>query len=51
LQQVTLSLTVNSMEAISDMPCGRAVIGRIELNGGSSEIISITGSVGHFLQN
>ncbi len=35
LQQVILNLIVNSMEAMSAMPYGRAVIGRTELNGGS----------------
>ena len=42
LQQVILNLVVNSIEAMSAMPCGRAVIGRIELNGGSSVIVSIS---------
>ena len=42
LQQVILNLVVNSMEAMSAMPYGRAVIGRTELNGGSSAIISIS---------
>ena len=37
-----LNLVVNSMEAMSAMPYGRAVIGRTELNGGSSAIISIS---------
>jgi signal transduction histidine kinase len=44
LQQVILNLIVNSMEAMSTMPYGRAVIGRTELNGGSSAIISISDS-------
>jgi signal transduction histidine kinase len=44
LQQVILNLVVNSMEAMSAIPYGRAVIGRIELNGGSSAIISISDS-------
>jgi signal transduction histidine kinase len=43
LQQVILNLIVNSMEAMSDMPYGRAVIGRIELSG-SSAIVSISDS-------
>ena len=42
LQQVILNLIVNSMEAMSAMPYGRSVIGRIELNGGSSAIVSIS---------
>jgi signal transduction histidine kinase len=41
LQQVMLNLIVNSMEAMSAMPNGRSVIGRTELNGGSSAIVSI----------
>jgi signal transduction histidine kinase len=44
LQQVILNLIVNSMEAMTDMPYGRAVIGRIELKGGSSAIVSISDS-------
>ncbi len=44
LQQVILNLIVNSMEAMSTMPYGRAVIGRTELNGGSSAVISISDS-------
>jgi signal transduction histidine kinase len=44
LQQVILNLIVNSMEAMSGMPYGRAVIGRVELNGGSSAIVSISDS-------
>jgi signal transduction histidine kinase len=43
LQQVILNLVVNSMEAMSDMPYGRTVIGRIELSG-SSAIVSISDS-------
>jgi C4-dicarboxylate-specific signal transduction histidine kinase len=42
LQQVILNLVVNSIEAMSEMPYGRAVIGRTELNGGSSAIVSIS---------
>jgi signal transduction histidine kinase len=42
LQQVILNLVVNSIEAMSAMPYGRAVIGRTELNGGSSAIVSIS---------
>jgi signal transduction histidine kinase len=44
LQQVILNLVVNSMEAMSSIPYGRTVIGRTELNGGSSAIISISDS-------
>jgi signal transduction histidine kinase len=44
LQQVILNLIVNSMEAMAAMPYGRAVIGRTELNGGSSAVISISDS-------
>jgi signal transduction histidine kinase len=44
LQQVILNLVVNSMEAMSAIPYGRAVIGRTELNGGSSAIVSISDS-------
>jgi signal transduction histidine kinase len=44
LQQVILNLVVNSMEAMSALPYGRAVIGRTELNGGSSVVISISDS-------
>jgi signal transduction histidine kinase len=44
LQQVILNLVVNSMDAVSAMPYGRAVIGRVEVNGGSSAVISISDS-------
>ena len=44
LQQVILNLVVNSMEAMSAIPYGRAVIGRTELNGGASAIVSISDS-------
>lgn len=44
LQQVILNLVLNSMEAMAAMPYGRAVIGRTELNGGSSAIVSISDS-------
>ncbi|HZC96316.1 MAG TPA: ABC transporter substrate binding protein [Bradyrhizobium sp.] len=44
LQQVLLNLIVNSMEAMSAMPYGRTVIGRTELNGGLSAVISISDS-------
>ena len=36
LQQVILNLVVNSMDAMAAIPYGRTVIGRTELNGGSS---------------
>jgi signal transduction histidine kinase/ABC-type uncharacterized transport system substrate-binding protein len=42
LQQVILNLVVNSIEAMSAMPYGRAVIGRTDLNGGTSAIVSIS---------
>jgi signal transduction histidine kinase len=44
LQQVILNLVVNSMEAMSSVPYGRAVIGRVGLNGGSSATITISDS-------
>ena len=44
LQQVILNLVVNSMEAMSSMPHGRAVIGRVELNGASTAKVSISDS-------
>ena len=44
LQQVVLNLVVNSMDAMVAMPYGRTVIGRTELNGGSSVEISISDS-------
>jgi signal transduction histidine kinase len=44
LQQVILNLIVNSMEAMAAMPYGRAVIGRTELNGSASAVISISDS-------
>lgn len=44
LQQVILNLVVNSMEAMSVMPYGRAVIGCTELNGGLSALVSISDS-------
>jgi signal transduction histidine kinase len=44
LQQVVLNLIVNSMDAMAAIPYGRTVIGRTELNGGSSAVISITDS-------
>lgn len=44
LQQVILNLVVNSMDALVAIPYGRAVIGRTELNGGSSVVISISDS-------
>jgi signal transduction histidine kinase len=44
LQQVILNLVVNSMDAMTAIPYGRTVIGRIELNGGSTAEISISDS-------
>jgi signal transduction histidine kinase len=41
LQQVVLNLVVNSMDAMAVIPYGRTVIGRTELNGGSTVEISI----------
>jgi signal transduction histidine kinase len=44
LQQVILNLVVNAMDAMAAIPYGRTVIGRTELNGGSSVVISISDS-------
>jgi signal transduction histidine kinase len=44
LQQAILNLVVNSMDAMAALSYGRAVIGRTEMNGGSSAIISISDS-------
>lgn len=44
LQQVILNLVVNSMDAMTTMPYGRAVIGRTEKNGAASAVISISDS-------
>ena len=44
LQQVVLNLVVNSMDAMATIPYGRTVIGRTELNGGSTVEISISDS-------
>jgi Histidine kinase-, DNA gyrase B-, and HSP90-like ATPase len=44
LQQVILNLIVNSMDAVGATPDGRTVIGRTEMNGESSAIISISDS-------
>ncbi len=41
LQQVVLNLVVNSMDAMAAIPYGRTVIGRTELNGGSTVEMSI----------
>src|SRR5262249_57806632 len=41
LKQVVLNLVVNSMDALAAIPYGRTVIGRTELNGGSTVEISI----------
>jgi signal transduction histidine kinase len=44
LQQVILNLIVNSMDAMAAIPYGRTVIGRTEMNGASSAVISISDS-------
>jgi signal transduction histidine kinase len=44
LQQVILNLVVNSMDAMELVPYGRTVIGRTELNGGLSAVISVSDS-------
>ena len=44
LQQVIMNLVVNSMDAMAAIPNGRAVIGRTEVNGGSSAVVSISDS-------
>jgi signal transduction histidine kinase len=44
LQQVIMNLILNSMDAMVAMPCGRTVIGRTEMNGASSAVISISDS-------
>jgi signal transduction histidine kinase len=44
LQQVILNLMVNSMDAMASMPYGRTVVGRTEMNGRSSAVISISDS-------
>jgi signal transduction histidine kinase len=44
LQQVILNVMVNSMDAMAAMPNCRAVVGRTEMNGGSSAVISISDS-------
>jgi signal transduction histidine kinase len=44
LQQVLINLIVNSMDAMASIPYGRTVIGRAELNGGKSAVISISDS-------
>ena len=44
LQQVIMNLVVNSMDAMAAIPNGRAVVGRTEMNGGSSAVISILDS-------
>jgi signal transduction histidine kinase len=41
LQQVILNLVVNSMDAMAKMPYGRTIIGRTEVNGLASAVISI----------
>lgn len=44
LQQVILNLVVNSMDAMGKMPYGRTIIGRTEVDGGASAVISICDS-------
>jgi signal transduction histidine kinase len=44
LQQVIMNLVMNSMDAMAAIPNGRAVIGRTEMNGGSSVVVSILDS-------
>jgi signal transduction histidine kinase len=44
LQQVILNLVINSMDAMAAIPYGRTVIGRTELNNGSTVEISISDS-------
>ncbi|WP_249144041.1 ABC transporter substrate binding protein [Bradyrhizobium lablabi] len=44
LQQVILNLVVNSMDAMAKMPYGRTIIGRTEVNGGASAVVSISDS-------
>jgi signal transduction histidine kinase len=44
LQQVMINLIVNSMDAMAAIPSGRIVVGRAEMNGGKSAVISISDS-------
>jgi signal transduction histidine kinase len=44
LQQVIINLIVNSMDAMAAIPYGKTVIGRAEMNGGKSAVISISDS-------
>ena len=44
LQQVIINLIVNSMDAMASIPYGRTVIGRAELNGKKSAVVSISDS-------
>ena len=44
IQQVIMNLVVNSMDAMAAIPNGRSVIGRTEVNGGSSAVVSISDS-------
>ena len=39
-----MNLIVNSMDAMAAIPNGRSVIGRTEMNGGSSAVVSISDS-------
>src|SRR5712664_1647765 len=44
LKQFIINLVVNSIDAMANIPYGRAVIGRTEKNGGASAVISISDS-------
>ena len=44
LQQVILNLVVNSIDAMAKMPYGRTIIGRTEVNGSASAVVSISDS-------
>jgi signal transduction histidine kinase len=44
LQQVIINLIVNSMDAMDAIPYGRTVIGRAEMNGERSAVVSISDS-------
>ncbi|MBR0934700.1 ABC transporter substrate binding protein [Bradyrhizobium jicamae] len=51
LQQVIINLVVNSMDAMAKMPYGRTIIGRTEVNGDASAVISISDSGPGILQD
>lgn len=44
LQQVIINLMVNGMDAMDDMPYGKALIGKTEIDGNGTAIISISDS-------